>query len=344
MASRMARTQQQDEILSTAKWFFSALICAFLTSVSQPATAATAAAKKCLFVSSYHQGYAWSDGVERGLRTVLDGKCEFRQFDMDTKRRKSDKEKTESAQEAKAIIESWKPDIVITADDNAAKYLIKPFYKDHSLPFVFCGVNWTAKEYGFPYTNVTGMIEVAPIVPMLERAISIIPNLHRAFYIGANTLTEMKNLERFKEASAKLGFKLEWALVESTEQWVEAYGRAQETDLAVIGSNAGIADWNEDRAQSGVLGLTRKLSVTNHEWMMPFAIIGVTKMPEEHGEWAGKAALAILGGVAPSAIPIVPNNRRDIWVNLRIIDAARLSVPGSMMRKAKKVVQREANQ
>lgn len=344
MNSRMDRTQQKDEILSTAKWFHFALVCTLLTLAAPAVSAASDAKKKCLFVSSYHQGYAWSDGVERGLRAVLDGKCEYRQFDMDTKRRKSDKEKKQSAQEAKALIESWKPDIVITADDNAAKYLIKPYYKDHSLPFVFCGVNWTAKEYGFPYTNVTGMIEVAPIVPMLERAINIVPNLRRAFYVGANTLTEKKNLERFKEASAKLGFKLDWALVDTTEQWVEAYGRAQETDLAVIGSNAGIASWDADRAQSGVLGLTRKLSVTNHEWMMPFAIVGVTKMPEEHGEWAGKAALAILGGVAPSAIPIVPNNRRDIWVNQRIIEAAHLSLPGSMMRKAKKVVQREAKQ
>jgi ABC-type uncharacterized transport system substrate-binding protein len=308
------------------------------------AAAKDADKKKCLFVSSYNQGYAWSDGVERGLRAVLAGKCEYRQFDMDTKRRKSDKEKKESALEAKAIIESWKPDIVITADDNAAKYLIKPFYKDHGTPFVFCGVNWTAKEYGFPYSNVTGMIEVAPIVPMLVRAIDIVPNLRRAFYVGANTLTEKKNLERFKEASVKLGFKLEWALVDTTEQWVKAYSRAQNTDLAIIGSNAGIADWDADRAQSGVLGLTRKLSVTNHEWMMPYAIVGVTKMPEEHGEWAGKAALAILGGVSPTAIPIVPNNRRDIWVNQRIIDAAQLALPNNMMRKAKKVVQREAKQ
>ncbi|MCP4577871.1 MAG: hypothetical protein GY846_16480 [Deltaproteobacteria bacterium] len=52
-------------------------------------------------------------------------------------------------------------DVVIAADDNASKYLIKPFYKDAGLPFVFCGVNWDASNYGFPYRNVTGMIEVA---------------------------------------------------------------------------------------------------------------------------------------------------------------------------------------
>ena len=76
-------------------------ICLGLTLFIMPE--ASAADKKCLFVSSYHQGYEWSDGVERGLRAVLEGKCEYRQFDMDTKRRKSAEEKKQSALEAKGI-------------------------------------------------------------------------------------------------------------------------------------------------------------------------------------------------------------------------------------------------
>ena len=83
-------------------------------------------AAKCLFVSSYHHGYAWSDGVERGLRSTLEGKCELRQFDMDTKRKKSDEPQKHAALEALKLIENWQPDVVITADDNAAKYLIMP--------------------------------------------------------------------------------------------------------------------------------------------------------------------------------------------------------------------------
>ena len=324
--------------MAPVRWLSVVLTFAFLGMVMPSAADAGAADKKCLFVSSYHQGYAWSDGVEHGLRAVLKGKCQYRQFDMDTKRRKSTDEKKQSALEAKAIIDTWKPDVVITADDNAAKFLIVPYFKDNAIPFVFSGVNWTAKEYGFPYRNVTGMIEVAPIVPMLESAMDIVPKLRRAFYLGADTLTEEKNLERFREAAGQLGFELESALVDTTDKWLEAYARAQETDLVILGSNAGINDWNEDRAKAGVLKQTSKLSVTNHDWMMPFAIIGVTKVPEELGEWAAKAALAILGGMSPSAIPIVPNSRRDIWVNPKIIDAAKITLPVSMMRKAKKVL------
>ena len=331
-------------MMSSAKWLLVGMAWALPALAAFHVSSASAADKKCLFVSSYHQGYEWSDGVERGLRSVLSGKCEIRQFDMDSKRRKSPEERKQAALEAKAIIESWKPDIVIAADDNAAKYLIQPYYRDHSLPFVFCGVNWTAKEYGFPYSNVTGMIEVAPIVPMLKRAAQVVPGLRRTFYIGADTLTEKKNRQRFVDASRELGFELDSALVSTTEDWLKAYGRAQSADLVIVGSNAGINDWDAHRVQAGVLKLTRKLSVTNHGWMMPYTVLGVTKVPEEHGEWAAQTALTILGGVSPTEIPIVPNNRRDTWINTEIVRAANLALPGSMMRGAKKVVQLESKQ
>lgn len=320
-----------------SKWTLRGFKLAFVLAIALGSESAPAAAKKCLFVSSYHQGYAWSDGVERGLRSVLEGQCEIRQYDMDTKRRKSEAEKQQSALEAKAIIESWQPDVVITADDNAAKYLIKPYYKDHSVPFVFCGVNWTAKEYGFPYSNVTGMIEVAPIVPMLERARQIQPGLARAFYLGANTLTEEKNLKRFQDATARVGFELEHALVGSAAEWLDAYERAQSYDLVIIGSNAGINDWDPAKVQAGMLRSAKVLSVTNHGWMMPYAMLGVTKIPEEHGEWAAKTALSILDGMPPGDIPIVANNQRDIWINQEIVSAAKVRLPAGLIRKGKKV-------
>lgn len=84
--------------------------------------------KKCFYVSSYHQGYAWSDGVERGIRSTLSGHCQVRQFDMDTKRNTSEEFMKSAALKAKKIIEEWKPDIVIISDDNAAQYLIQPYY------------------------------------------------------------------------------------------------------------------------------------------------------------------------------------------------------------------------
>ncbi len=296
-----------------------------------------AIAKKCLFISSYHSGYAWSDGVEKGLRETLKGKCELQQFDMDTKRHKDEASKKKAALKAKELIDSWKPDVVITADDNAAKYLIQPYYKEHPIPFVFCGINWNVDEYGFPYSNTTGMVEVAPIDALFERAKNIQGYARRAIYIGAKTLTEEKNLKRFRRAAKKYGISLEDRLVNTTRDWKAAYKEAQKFDFVVIGSNSGINDWDEKSVVEFVTSSTSTLSLTNHGWMMPYTILGLTKVPEEHGEWAALAALAILDGAKPTEIPIVSNRKSDIWVNHVILERSGIRFPDSLLRKAKKV-------
>lgn len=296
-----------------------------------------ALAAKCLFISSYHRGYAWSDGVERGVRSVLEGRCEVRQFDMDAKRHKEAQILAQKALEAKALIESWQPDVVITADDEAAQYLIMPFYKDHTLPFVFCGINWTVQEYGFPYRNATGMVEVAPVEPLFEKMEGLLPNHGRGFYLGANTATESKNLQRVQEGAERRGIRLEHRLVDTTDAWLAAFEAAQQYDFIILGSNSGINDWDDAKALDGVSKTSHRLSLTNHEWIMPYAMLGLTKVPEEQGEWAAQTALSILEGVEPLSIPIVPNRKWDIWVNLPLLETAGLHIPKPLLQKAKRV-------
>ncbi|MGV6825498.1 MAG: ABC transporter substrate-binding protein [bacterium] len=275
----------------------------------------TSLAQRCLYVSSYHQGYAWSDAVEEGLRATLGDQCELKQFDMDTKRKKSLEEKKEAAITAKTIIEDWQPDIVITSDDNAARYLIMQYYRDASLPFVFCGVNWTVEEYGFPYTNVTGMIEVAPIKPMLETAADIAGNDKGILYIGANTATERKNYDRFVTITRRMGLGITEKLVDSPAEWIEAYRSGAGFSFVALGSNAGIPDWSEADVLAALEKIPGVLTVTSHEWMMPYSAFGLTKIPQEHGEWAAAAALAILSGTPPSEIPVVSNRRWNTLLN-----------------------------
>lgn len=312
------------------------LAVSLLVAGTMPATV-QAADKKCLFVSSYHKGYAHADQIEAGVRETVKGHCELRQFDMDSKRRNAKEDIKKSALAAKAIIESWKPDVVITADDNAVKYLIEPFYRNKNTPFVFSGLNWTAAEYGLPYSNATGMIEVGPVGVMLDRAASIVPRFRRAFYLGSKTLSEEKNLKRFQVAAAKRGFVLDHALVGSSKEWLKTYAGAQEYDVVIIGNRHGIEDWNEENVIGEIVKTTRKLSVTNHGWMMPYTILGMTKVSREQGEWAGKTAVRILNGYKISKIPVVPNRQRDVWINSKILAVSGVKLPQGIMRKGKKI-------
>jgi hypothetical protein len=200
-------------------------------------------------------------------------------------------------------------------------------------------VNWSAAEYGFPYTNVTGIVEVAPIRPMLEAAITT-AGPGRAFYLGADTLTERKNLARFEETASEVGLGLDSRLVATSAEWIQAHKEAQRSHaFLVLGSHSGIADWEaqKDNVAKSVKQTSVRLSVTNHDWMMPFAILGMTKIPEEQGIWSAQAALAILDGTRPSDIPIIANRKWDVWVNSSLLTVSHLELPADLLRQAKKM-------
>ncbi len=311
--------------------------CLFMCCLLPGVACAASAKPRCLLVSSYHSGYAWSDREEAGARTTLGDACELRVFHMDTKRHKEEAFKKEAARRARDLIESWKPDVVITADDNAAKYLIVPYYKDKKQPFVFCGVNWTAASYGFPASNVTGMVEVAPIRALLKAAREISGG-DRALYLGADTLSEKKNLKWVRRAAKARGILLDSRLVSNTDDWRKAFRKAQQDyDFLVIGSHAGIKGWDDRKMAAMALAEGRKLSVTVHDWMMPVTMLGMTKIPEEQGRWAASVAKEILKGHAPSEYPVLKNRQWELWKNPRLLGKAGITLSSRLERKAKKV-------
>ena len=52
--------------------------------------------------------------------------------------------------------------------------------------------------------------------------------------------------------------------------------------------------------------------------MMPYAVLGVTKIAEEHGIWAAASAKKILSGINPTDIPVTKNKESNKWLNLHL--------------------------
>lgn len=291
----------------------------------------------CLYISSYHQGYEWSDTIEESLKRTLDGHCSFIQFDMDTKRNREEAYINSKAGEAKTLIEKLKPDVVITADDNAAKFVVAPYFKGSSIPFIFCGVNWTAEEYGFPYENVTGMIEVTPVTNIFELGVQVSKG-KRAIFLGDNTLSENKDFDQFARIAEKTGISLEKALVDNVEDWKRHYARAQEeSDFIILGHNSAITGWRDDEVQSFQKSLSRKLVLTTFSWMVPFSMVGFIIHPEEQGEWAGEAAIGVLEGFPITKIAVVANRSWTAWMNPELIETAGVEIPLPFVEKSQKL-------
>ena len=286
-------------------------------------TAAPYDGRRVLHIDSYHLGNTWNDRIADAVReTLADSGVELKVIHMDTKRNPSKAFKEQAALKAREVIAEFKPDVVTASDDNASKYLIMPYYKNAELPFVFCGLNWDASTYGFPYANVTGMVEVSP-VPQIVRLLKRYAKGDKIGYLTEDTLTKRKEMEYHRKL-----FGLEYDqvyLVNTFAEWKEAFRRAQdEVDMLIILGVAKLTDFDNDAAAQFAEAHTRIPTGTDFGWLMHVAMLGVGKVPEEQGRWAARAALRILDGVPPSQIPLAYNKEGKLYFNTKI--AANLGI------------------
>jgi len=297
-----------------------------------------ACAAKCLYISSYHKGYEWNDGIERGMENILHGKCELDRFYMDTKRHREKEYGKEIALQAKAYIEQSSPDILIAADDNASRYLIQPYYKNSPIPVVFCGINYTVKPYGYPYNNATGMLEISPIRPVVKLIKSQFRKIKHGIYLGPDVISQHREFELNRERYASKGIRITPIFVKNMGEWVAGYNKAQQnSDLLIIGNNGGIENWSDKEARKTVLTEQSIFSVTSYDWMNRYAMLAITKVPEEQGEWAAKVAVAVLAGERIKRIPIIANRRWNIFTNTTLLNMGEIKLPRHLMLKAIKV-------
>ncbi|MFA6498492.1 MAG: ABC transporter substrate binding protein [Desulfurivibrionaceae bacterium] len=294
-------------------------------------------AARCLYVSSYHAGYVWNDDIEDAMEKVLQGQCEIKKFYMDGKRNLAPEFAQQKALEAKKIVEAWKPDVVIAADDNASRYLVLPYFKNTAVPVVFCGINWTVEPYGYPYSNTTGMVEIGPVEPLAKEVRKVVPNAKQGVFLSADEMTQDKEFALNKKVYAKHGITVTHRSVKTMADWEKAFLVSQKADFVILGNNAGIKDWSHERALAQTMTKAKKFTVSYLDWMAPYTMLTMAKIAGEQGDWAARAALRILKGARPNSIPIAANQRWNIFVNPAFLKETGFTLPADIKEKAVQV-------
>ena len=292
---------------------------------------------RVLFIDSYHQGYPWSDGITTGIENVFsNADVDLMIHRMDTKRNTSEEFMKQAALKAKAAIDEFDPDVVIATDDNAQKYLVVPYYRGSDLPFVFAGVNWDASPYGYPASNVTGMIEVS----RPDQLLNILRTLSGGVTIGSLTGDTATSHKEHEHYAKHLGITFDRDVyVKSFEEWKQAYTTLQdEVDILLMYNNAGIAGWNDEEAVRFVRQNSKIPSGSVQPWMAPYVLIAYTKDAQEQGEWAATTALQILEGISPSGIPMTTNRRGNMMINSSLAQRLQLEIPASLLDEANNVL------
>ena len=317
-------------------------LLAALTSGSraqEPVAAPEPRPARILYVDSYQPGYPWSDGIREGFFSTLhlvqnpdgifvsrDGRLEVRTVDLDAKRHPEEEWQTAAVARARQLVDTWQPDLLVAADDNACRDLVVPYYRDTDLPVVFCGVNWDASVYGFPCRNVTGMVEGSQ-VPQLVAELRRHTKGDRGGLLVLDSLTGRREAEIYQQ---RFGLDLEIVYVHDPTEWLESFVRLQdEVDyLMVLQNITGTEGWDQDEAIRVTNAFTRIPTGTVAEGMISCVVVSIVKVPQELGAWTARTAQDILAGRPVADIPLVTNKESRIYLNMSL--ARKLGIIFSM--------------
>ncbi len=292
--------------------------------------------KRILYVNSYHTGLSWSDGIEKGIKTIINNSTipiDLEIIEMDTKRNQSEVFKKEAALKVKKLIEEFKPDIVITSDDNAAKYLIVPYYYNSSIPFVFCGINGSAKKYNFPAKNITGMVEVM-LVPQLLETLKKYTNNNRIGFLKGDSLSSRNEAQHFEKI---LNRKIDSRFVKTINEWKTQFIDVQKNiDILFIGNGISIPNWEKSKKEIKEF-VNINTIVPTAGWdvvLQNIVLLIFANKPHEQGIWAAKTSLEILQGKDISKIKLTKNKKAKVYINVSLAKKLGIVFPFELIDNA----------
>lgn len=291
--------------------------------------------KKCLFIAAYHQGYEWHDAIENALTSKLKGHCKLEKFYMDVKRNPNPDYAKKKGLEAKELITSYAPDVVITSDDDPVREVLVPFFKDSSIPFVFAAVKNSMEPFGLPFKNTTGIVAIISLNSIISEIMKDLKNLKTITSLSDYAESSIRASKYYQRDFSKFGFEYKTVYAKTFEDWKKLFLEAQaSSDAIVIGAFASIKDFEKSEAKAFIEKNAKKLILATAVVARPLSMLAMVRYPEEMGEWAGEAAIKILNGATPSSISVTTNKRFDYYVNESLLNKAGILLNDKFIKKA----------
>ncbi len=273
---------------------------------------------RLLIVHSYHIEYPWVKDIDDGIKETLKStEWEIKTFFMDTKRKTSEEYKKEIGKKAMNIVETFKPQIVITSDDNAQKYFAKNLAGKDNISVVFCGVNADPKAYGYEVDNVTGIIERPGVRNTIALLKKILPNIKSYTLVTDKSPTSDGFIAYLK--SLNLDIQLD---IFQTNDYVSWKTKCNEltSDVLITYMYHTLKEGGKNVKPETVLSWTidnvKKPSIGFFNFAIEGGVLlGNVESGYEHGQLASKRAMKIALGKKAGELPIIKASKGLTLVN-----------------------------
>jgi ABC-type uncharacterized transport system substrate-binding protein len=280
-----------------------------------------------LVVMSYEQTNPWCIEIKEGIESILANICDLSYFYMDTKINLKDGAK--KAKKAYALYKNLKPDGIITVDDNAQSMFILPYLKNKvKTPVMFCGVNADPENYGYPASNVSGILERAHINESIALAKQLVPSIKTVGFLAKNSPSGKAILRQVERESDRylakfIDFKLPTTIKETLVMIEELKAHC---DLLFVEAINGILDDNgkplSNRQVTHIVSEAfQKPIIGANRFQVEFGVLcAVIKTGQEQGKTAAKMLLKAMQGTPCNEILITRNYNGSRVINVTVMD------------------------
>ncbi|MFP4473695.1 MAG: ABC transporter substrate-binding protein [Candidatus Omnitrophota bacterium] len=283
-----------------------------------------------------------------GVQDALEGRpVELRIFYLDTKRNTSQDWKVKKAREAWQVIDSWQPDAVVTADDNA-QILVTQHYAGEPGPyFVFCGVNGKPEAYNIIAPNVTGVLERPHFEESIEYLREILPRVHRIAIISDLGPTSMGALDYMSGRAVPGVDVLGIHLIEKMSVWQERFSDYDHRDFDAVAvymyhtlkTEEGGRSIDPEKVMDWTIGNIDLPLVGFFDFAVADGMLcGVVESGHEHGYDAGRMAWELVNGTDIRELPIHVAERGVRMLNLRTAEILGIDVPEDVISNTDRLV------
>ncbi len=289
---------------------------------------AQAAPFKVMVVMSCEKEFLWDREIRQSTDSLLANTCEIRYFYMNTQLDQGGGK--QKAQEAYTLYQEFQPDGVIAVDDNAQSLFVVPYLRDKvGTPVMFCGVSAEPEIYGYPASNVSGILQRPHFNRSIIFAQQLIPSVRAIGFImregPSARMVQNQVLSESDTYPAKfVAFKMPKTIREAVAMTKTL---RKQCDLLFIGGLNGIPgeDGKPLTQKEAVRILVKTFDKPTFGYNLAdikYGILcGIVERGQEQGRMAAKMLLKAMQGTSVHKMPITRSRRGERILNVTAMRA-----------------------
>ena len=269
-----------------------------------------------MVIHSYNPGLSWTDDIHQGIvETFASSKtpCSLSTEYLDAKRYPQENMLRMQSELIATHVRGHAVDAVIVSDDAAFSFVLQNREELFAgVPIIFCGVNNFQPEMLGGAEGITGVSEIISVRETLDAALALHPDTRNVVVIGGSlSSTDRSNRSQFLRLMPSYAGRLRFHFWQDipTPALLEKVSALNPKTLvflanAIAGRDGRMLDFGPSvrliraNTQSPIYGFW--------DFFLGHGIVGGKLVNgAEHGRIAARMTLQILGGAAPSDLPVV---------------------------------------